>query len=104
MKDHGKVKHITFEQIPSADNIADLFTKPLACEHQGGHTHCELSWRNLPLCVRVSQPPRQKYYTDTARWVDPSRRVEFRYFSTQQGGFQYYLVMFDTVRWGINLS
>src|SRR6266542_515672 len=46
MKDHGKVKHInirhhyirelvksetiTFEQIPSADNLADLFMKPLA--------------------------------------------------------------------------
>ena len=45
-KDHGKVKHIdirhhyirelvkaetiTFKQIPSADNLADLFTKPLA--------------------------------------------------------------------------
>jgi hypothetical protein len=45
-KDHGKVKHIDirhhyirelvksgsimFEQIPSADNLADLFTKPLA--------------------------------------------------------------------------
>ena len=48
-KDHGKVKHIDirhhyirelvksesiiFEQIPSADNLADLFTKPLAREH-----------------------------------------------------------------------
>jgi hypothetical protein len=48
-KDHGKVKHIdirhhylrelvkskviTFEQIPSADNAADLFTKPLARDH-----------------------------------------------------------------------
>ncbi len=48
-KDHGKVKHIdirhhflrelvksnliVFEQIPSTDNIADLFTKPLAREH-----------------------------------------------------------------------
>jgi hypothetical protein len=48
-KDHGKVKHInirhhylrelvksgaiTFEQIPSTDNLADLFTKPLACDH-----------------------------------------------------------------------
>jgi len=48
-KDHGKVKHIDihhhylrelvksgsliFEQIPSANNIADLFTKPLACDH-----------------------------------------------------------------------
>jgi hypothetical protein len=45
-KDHGKVKHIdirhhyirelvkskliSFEQIPSAENLADLFTKPLA--------------------------------------------------------------------------
>ena len=44
-KDHGKVKHIdiwhhyirelvqsntiTLEQVPSADNLADLFTKPL---------------------------------------------------------------------------
>ena len=48
-KDHGKVKHIdirhhflrelvkseaiTFEQIASADNLADLFTKPLARDH-----------------------------------------------------------------------
>ena len=48
-KDHGKIKHIDirhhylrelvksgsilFEQIPSADNVADLFTKPLACDH-----------------------------------------------------------------------
>ncbi len=48
-KDHRKVKHIDirhhylwelvksgsliFEQIPSADNIADLFTKPLARDH-----------------------------------------------------------------------
>jgi len=48
-KDHGKVKHIDichhylhelvkseliiFEQIASADNLADLFTKPLACDH-----------------------------------------------------------------------
>jgi hypothetical protein len=48
-KDHGKVKHIdirhhylrelvksgtiTFEQIPSTDNLADLFTKPLARDH-----------------------------------------------------------------------
>ncbi len=48
-KDHGKVKHIDirhhylreliksgsilFEQIPSADNVANLFTKPLACDH-----------------------------------------------------------------------
>jgi len=49
MKDHGKVKHIDihhhylrelvkseliiFEQIASADNITDLFTKPLAHDH-----------------------------------------------------------------------
>ena len=48
-KDHGKVKHIDirhhylrelvksgsilFDQIPSADNVADLFTKPLARDH-----------------------------------------------------------------------
>ncbi len=48
-KDHGKVKHIdichhyireliksgsiVYEQIPSAANIADLFTKPLARDH-----------------------------------------------------------------------
>jgi hypothetical protein len=48
-KDHGKVKHIdirhhylrelvkseavVFEQIPSHDNIADLFTKPLSRDH-----------------------------------------------------------------------
>ena len=48
-RDHGKIKHIdirhhylrelvqtgdiTFEQIPSADNLADLFTKPLARDH-----------------------------------------------------------------------
>jgi len=48
-KDHGKIKHIdirhhylrelvksnlvVFKQIPSADNIADLFTKPLARDH-----------------------------------------------------------------------
>jgi len=48
-KDHGKVKHIDirhhyirelvtselilFEQIPSADNLTDLFTKPLARDH-----------------------------------------------------------------------
>ena len=48
-KDHGKVKHIdirhhyirellksgsiTLEQIPSADNLADLFTKPLPRDH-----------------------------------------------------------------------
>ncbi len=48
-KDHGKVKHIDirhhylrelvksgvilFEQIPSSDNLADLFTKPLARDH-----------------------------------------------------------------------
>ena len=49
MKDHGKVKHINichhylrklvksgivlFKQITSTDNIADLFTKPLTCNH-----------------------------------------------------------------------
>jgi hypothetical protein len=48
-KDHGKVKHIDirhhyirellqsgtilFEQVSSADNLADLFTKPLPCDH-----------------------------------------------------------------------
>jgi len=48
-KDHGKVKHIDichhylrelvksgsilYEQIPSADNVADLFTKPLSRDH-----------------------------------------------------------------------
>ena len=48
-RDHGKVKHIdiqhhylrelvkseliVFEQIPSANNFADLFTKLLACDH-----------------------------------------------------------------------
>ena len=48
-RDHGKVKHIdirhhylrelvksgsiSFEQIASADNIADLFTKPLSRDH-----------------------------------------------------------------------
>ena len=48
-KDHGKVKHIdirhhyirellksgsiALEQIPSADNLADLFTKPLPRDH-----------------------------------------------------------------------
>ena len=48
-KDHGKVKHIDirhhylrelvksglilFKQIPSADNVADLFTKPLSRDH-----------------------------------------------------------------------
>ena len=48
-RDHGKVKHIdirhhylrelvksgliVFEQVPSADNLADLFTKPLARDH-----------------------------------------------------------------------
>ena len=48
-KDHGKVKHIDirhhylrdlvksgvllFKQIPSSDNLANLFTKPLACDH-----------------------------------------------------------------------
>lgn len=48
-KDHGKVKHIdirhhyireliysgtiTLEQVPSADNLADLFTKPLSRDH-----------------------------------------------------------------------
>jgi len=49
MKDHGKIKHIDIrhhyirelvksgaillEQIPSAENIADLFTKPLSRDH-----------------------------------------------------------------------
>jgi hypothetical protein len=48
-KDHGKVKHIdirhhyirellqsgviTIEQVPSSDNLADLFTKPLPRDH-----------------------------------------------------------------------
>ena len=48
-KDHGKVKHINIchhyiqesihsghivlEQVASADNLADLFTKPLPCNH-----------------------------------------------------------------------
>ena len=48
-KDHGKVKHIdirhhyirellqsgavTFEQVPSTDNLADLFTKSLPRDH-----------------------------------------------------------------------
>jgi len=48
-KDHGKVKHIDIrhhyihelaksgkilmEQVPSAENIADLFTKPLSRDH-----------------------------------------------------------------------
>ena len=48
-KDHGKVKHIdirhhyireliysgtiSLEQVPSADNLADLFTKPLSQDH-----------------------------------------------------------------------
>ncbi len=52
MKDHGKVKHIDihhhyvrelvksgsvlFEQVPSADNLANLFTKPLAREQRHG--------------------------------------------------------------------
>jgi len=58
-KDHGKVKHINirhhyirelvksevilFEQIPSAENLADLFTKPLAREHH----HCFLDALNI---------------------------------------------------------
>ena len=58
-KDHGKVKHIDihhhylhelvksgvilFEQIPSSDNLADLFTKPLARDHH----HCFLSALNI---------------------------------------------------------
>ena len=49
IKDNGKVKHIdiqhhyihellqsgtiSIEQVPSADNLADLFTKPLPCDH-----------------------------------------------------------------------
>ena len=48
-KDHSKVKHIDIrhhyicdliragaiiiEQVPSKDNLADLFTKPLPCDH-----------------------------------------------------------------------
>jgi hypothetical protein len=48
-KDHGKIKHIdichhyihellhsgkiTMEQVPSANNLADLFTKPLSRNH-----------------------------------------------------------------------
>ena len=48
-KDHGKIKHIDIhhhyirelleagriimEQVPSADNLADIFTKPLPCDH-----------------------------------------------------------------------
>ena len=43
-KDHGKVKHIdihdllhsgviTIKEVPSADNLANLFTKPLSCDH-----------------------------------------------------------------------
>ena len=48
-KDHGKIKHInirhhyiqellhsgiiTFEQVSSSDNLVDLFTKPLPCDH-----------------------------------------------------------------------
>ncbi len=48
-RDHGKIKHIdihhhylqdlvwsgdiAFEQVPSADNLADLFIKPLAHDH-----------------------------------------------------------------------
>ena len=58
-KDHGKVKHInirhhylceliksgaiSFEQIPSADNVADLFTKPLARDHH----HCFMDLLNI---------------------------------------------------------
>ena len=54
-KDHGKIKHIDIhhhhihklihsgaiimEQVPSADNLADLFTKPLPCDHH----HCLLA-------------------------------------------------------------
>ena len=52
IKDHGKVKHInirhhyiqelvysgtiTLEQVPSADNLTNLFTKPLSRDH---HQH-----------------------------------------------------------------
>ena len=58
-KEHGKVKHIDichhylwelvkaesiiFEQIPSANNFADLFTKPLARDHH----HCFLVGLNI---------------------------------------------------------
>ena len=58
-KDHGKVKHIdirhhyirellqsgiiTTEQVPSADNLADLFTKPLPRDHH----HQLLSFLNI---------------------------------------------------------
>ena len=63
-KDHGKVKHIDIwhhyiwellhsgailiEQVPSADNLADSFTKPLACNH---HHHLlnalNINWVHL---------------------------------------------------------
>ena len=58
-KDHGKVKHIdirhhyirdllksgtiTLEQVPSADNLADLFTKPLPRDQH----HQLLSFLNI---------------------------------------------------------
>ena len=58
-KDHGKVKHInirhhyiqellqsgiiTIEQVSSTDNLANLFTKPLSCNHH----HCMLAALNI---------------------------------------------------------
>ena len=59
-KEHGKVKHIdihhhyirdllqsgtiTIEQVSSSDNLADLFTKPLPCDHH----------HNLLTALRIS--------------------------------------------------
>ena len=59
IKDHRKVKHIDihhhylcklvksgvilFEQIPSSDNLVNLFTKPLARDHH----HCFLAALNI---------------------------------------------------------
>ena len=58
-KDHGKVKHIDIqhhyiqellqsrfiivEQVSSADNLANLFTKPLPQDHH----HCQLTVLNI---------------------------------------------------------
>ena len=58
-RDHRKIKHINIhhhyihellesgksimEQIPSADNLTDIFTKPLPCDHH----HCLLTSLNI---------------------------------------------------------
>ena len=70
-KDHGKVKHINIqhhyirellrsgiiilEQVPSADNLADLFTKPNSCHPSSTHKTNVTDRKSL--MVRALQHP-----------------------------------------------